>query len=108
MATDRPGPRVVRSTRRFAVLILDEPAAALDVRAEARLVAEYLDLTRGLSSLIISHRFSVVRDAHRICVLDGGRIVESGTHDDLLAANGRYAAMFRLQAERYLGGDADA
>ena len=90
------------------VLVLDEPAAALDVRAEARLVAEYLDLTQGLSSLIISHRFSVVRDAHRICVLDGGRIVESGTHEELLAADGRYATMFRLQAERYLGGDADA
>lgn len=90
------------------VLVLDEPAAALDVRAEARLVAEYLDLTRGVSSLIISHRFSVVRDAHRICVLDEGRIVESGTHDELLAAAGRYAVMFRLQADRYLGGDADA
>ncbi|MEV8372087.1 ABC transporter ATP-binding protein [Kribbella sp. NPDC056861] len=90
------------------VLVLDEPAAALDVRAEARLVAEYLELTRGVSSLIISHRFSVVRDAQRICVLDGGRIVESGTHDELLAASGRYATMFRLQADRYLGGDGDA
>jgi ATP-binding cassette subfamily B protein len=90
------------------VLVLDEPAAALDVRAEARLVAEYLDLTRGLTSLIISHRFSVVRDAHRICVLDGGRIVESGTHDELLEFGGRYAVMFRLQAERYLGGSEDA
>jgi ABC-type multidrug transport system fused ATPase/permease subunit len=90
------------------VLVLDEPAAALDVRAEARLVAEYLDLTRGVSSLIISHRFSVVRDAHRICVLDGGRIVESGTHEELLAAGGRHGVMFRLQADRYLGGDADA
>ncbi|MDX6283074.1 MAG: ATP-binding cassette, subfamily bacterial [Kribbellaceae bacterium] len=90
------------------VLVLDEPAAALDVRAEARLVAEYLDLTHGLTSLIISHRFSVVRDAHRICVLDGGRIVESGTHDELLGLGGRYAVMFRLQAERYLGGGEDA
>ncbi|WBQ02510.1 ATP-binding cassette domain-containing protein [Kribbella sp. CA-293567] len=90
------------------VLVLDEPAAALDVRAEARLVSEYLELTRGVSSLIISHRFSVVRDAHRICVLDEGRIVESGTHDELLAAAGRYATMFRLQAGRYLGGDLDA
>ncbi|MFI5708145.1 ATP-binding cassette domain-containing protein [Kribbella sp. NPDC051620] len=90
------------------VLVLDEPAAALDVRAEARLVAEYLDLTRGLTSLIISHRFSVVRDAHRICVLDGGRIVETGTHSELLELGGRYAAMFRLQAERYLGGPSDA
>ena len=84
------------------VLVLDEPAAALDVRAEAELVERYLDLTSGLTSLIISHRFSVVRDAHRICVLDGGRIIESGTHKELLALDGRYAAMFGLQAERYV------
>jgi ABC-type multidrug transport system fused ATPase/permease subunit len=84
------------------VLVLDEPAAALDVRAEAQLVERYLDLTSGVTSLIISHRFSVVRDAHRICVLADGRIVESGTHDELLAVGGRYASMFRLQAERYL------
>jgi ABC-type transport system involved in cytochrome bd biosynthesis fused ATPase/permease subunit len=87
------------------VLVLDEPAAALDVRAEAELVERYLDLTSGLTSLIISHRFSVVRDAHRICVLDGGRIVESGTHKELLALDGRYAGMFSLQAERYVAGE---
>ncbi|MEQ7009675.1 ABC transporter ATP-binding protein [Actinopolymorpha sp. B17G11] len=90
-----------------SVLVLDEPAAALDVRAEAALVERYLDLTTGVTSLIISHRFSVVRDAHRICVLDGGRIAESGTHDELIAADGRYASMFRLQAERYLSGVGD-
>lgn len=84
------------------LLVLDEPAAALDVRAEAQLVERYLELTSGVTSLIISHRFSVVRDAHRICVLADGRIVESGTHDELLAAGGRYATMFRLQAERYV------
>ncbi|GAA2760298.1 ABC transporter ATP-binding protein [Actinopolymorpha rutila] len=83
------------------VLVLDEPAAALDVRAEAELVERYLDLTSGLTSLIISHRFSVVRDAHRICVLENGRIVESGTHEELLGTGGRYADMFTLQAERY-------
>jgi ABC-type multidrug transport system fused ATPase/permease subunit len=87
-----------------SVLVLDEPAAALDVRAEAELVERYLDLTAGVTSLIISHRFSVVRDAHRICVLDGGEIAESGTHDELLAADGRYAQMFTLQAERYAAG----
>jgi ABC-type multidrug transport system fused ATPase/permease subunit len=87
------------------VLVLDEPAAALDVRAEAELVERYLDLTAGVTSLVISHRFSVVRDAHRICVLEGGRIVESGTHDELLARGGRYAAMFELQAERYLAAE---
>jgi ABC-type multidrug transport system fused ATPase/permease subunit len=90
-----------------SVLVLDEPAAALDVRAEAELVERYLDLTSGVTSLIISHRFSVVRDAHCICVLDGGEIVESGTHEELLAADGRYAQMFTLQAKRYASGVSD-
>ncbi|WP_433169344.1 ABC transporter ATP-binding protein [Kribbella sp. CA-247076] len=84
------------------VLVLDEPAAALDVRAEAELVERYLELTSGVASLIISHRFSVVRNADRICVLADGRIVEDGTHAELLAADGAYAGMFRLQAERYV------
>ena len=83
------------------VLILDEPAAALDVRSEAALVRRYLELTAEVTSLIISHRFSVVRGADRICVLEDGRITESGSHDQLLALDGRYAAMFRTQAERY-------
>ena len=87
------------------VLVLDEPAAALDVRAESQLVERYLELTSGVTSLIISHRFSVVRDAHRICVLADGQIVESGTHDELLELGGRYASMFRLQAERYVTGE---
>lgn len=89
------------------VLVLDEPAAALDVRSESALVERYLSLTAGVTSLIISHRFSVVRDAHRICVLGGGTIVESGTHDELLAQNGHYARMFRLQAARYVEAEAD-
>ncbi|MFI6677207.1 ABC transporter ATP-binding protein [Kribbella sp. NPDC050470] len=84
------------------VLVLDEPAAALDVRAEAELVERYLELTSGVASLIISHRFSVVRNADRICVLADGRIVEDGTHDRLLEQDGMYAGMFRLQAERYV------
>ncbi|WP_329000377.1 ABC transporter ATP-binding protein/permease [Kribbella sp. NBC_00709] len=86
------------------VLVLDEPAAALDVRAEAELVERYLELTSGVASLIISHRFSVVRNANRICVLADGRIVEDGTHEELLARDGEYAGMFRLQAERYVTG----
>ncbi|MFD3401207.1 ABC transporter ATP-binding protein [Kribbella sp. NPDC058693] len=86
------------------VLVLDEPAAALDVRAEAELVERYLELTSGVASLIISHRFSVVRNANRICVLSDGRIVEDGTHEELLARDGEYAGMFRLQAERYVTG----
>ncbi|TCO20459.1 ATP-binding cassette subfamily B protein [Kribbella steppae] len=84
------------------VLVLDEPAAALDVRAEAELVERYLELTSGVASLIISHRFSVVRNANRICVLADGRIVEDGTHEELLDQDGMYAGMFRLQAERYV------
>jgi ABC-type multidrug transport system fused ATPase/permease subunit len=92
------------------VLVLDEPAAALDVRAEAELVERYLELTSGVASLIISHRFSVVRNADRICVLADGRIIEDGTHEQLLAADGTYAGMFRLQAERYVtaSGDSEA
>ncbi|MGW7683224.1 ABC transporter ATP-binding protein [Kribbella sp. NPDC054772] len=86
------------------VLVLDEPAAALDVRAEAELVERYLELTSGVASLIISHRFSVVRNADRICVLSDGQIVEDGTHEELLAQDGEYAGMFRLQAERYVTG----
>lgn len=84
------------------VLVLDEPAAALDARSEAQLVDRYLELTSGIASLIISHRFSVVRDADRICVLGDGHILESGTHDELIAAGGHYATMFRLQAQRYV------
>ncbi|MBE1609977.1 ABC-type multidrug transport system fused ATPase/permease subunit [Actinopolymorpha pittospori] len=83
------------------VLVLDEPAAALDVRAEASLVDQYLQHTAGVTSLIISHRFSVVRPADRIVVLADGQIVESGTHEELMASRGRYARMFRLQADRY-------
>ena len=91
-----------------SVLVLDELAAAMDVRSEAALVDRYLDLTKGVTSLIISHRFSVVRHAHRICVLDGGQITEAGTHAELIAASGRYAEMFGLQAERYVVGARDA
>ncbi|HVX42519.1 MAG TPA: ABC transporter ATP-binding protein [Mycobacteriales bacterium] len=87
------------------LLVLDEPAAALDVRSESALVESYLSLTAGVTSLIISHRFSVVRDAHRICVLGDGAILESGTHEELLARDGHYARMFRLQASRYFAGD---
>jgi ABC-type multidrug transport system fused ATPase/permease subunit len=83
------------------VLILDEPAANLDVRAEADLYDRFLELTAGLTTVVISHRFSTVRRADRIVVLADGRIAESGTHDELMALGGDYARMFRLQAERF-------
>ncbi|MEU2953947.1 ATP-binding cassette domain-containing protein [Streptomyces xanthochromogenes] len=83
------------------LLILDEPAAHMDVRAEARLYEEFMELTRGLTTVVISHRFSTVRQAHRIAVIDTGRVVEQGTHDELMAAQGQYATMFRLQAARF-------
>jgi ATP-binding cassette subfamily B protein len=83
------------------VLILDEPTANLDVRAEAEFYDRFLELTRGLTTILISHRFSTVRRADRICVLADGRVAELGTHDELLAAGGRYAEMFTLQAARF-------
>ena len=83
------------------VLVLDEPTAHLDVRAEAELYDRFLDLTHGLTTIVISHRFSTVRRADRIVVLDGGRITEDGTHDELIAAGGQYARLFGKQAMRY-------
>jgi ATP-binding cassette subfamily B protein len=84
------------------VLILDEPTAALDVRAEAEIYDRFLDLTKGLTTILISHRFSTVRRADRIIVLDRGAVVEDGTHDQLIAERGRYARMFDLQAARFV------
>jgi ATP-binding cassette subfamily B protein len=84
------------------VLILDEPTASLDVRAEAELYDRFLEITEGLTTVLISHRFSTVRRADRIVVLEGGRLVESGSHGELMEEGGRYAAMFRVQAERFV------
>ncbi len=90
--------------RNAGLVLLDEPTAALDADAEERLVARLRALMVGRTALLISHRFSTVRLADRILVLDGGRIVEEGTHADLLAANGRYAAWYEMQAGRYRDG----
>jgi ATP-binding cassette subfamily B protein len=84
-----------------SILVLDEPTAALDVRAEAAFFERFLEVTRGATALLISHRFSSVRHADNIVVLAGGKVIEQGSHDELLAANGRYAELFRLQAERF-------
>jgi ATP-binding cassette, subfamily B, bacterial len=80
------------------LLVLDEPTAHLDVRAEADLYERFLDLTSGLTTVLVSHRFATVRLADQICVLDDGQIAERGTHDELVAAGGHYAHMFALQS----------
>ncbi|WP_406853747.1 ABC transporter ATP-binding protein [Alsobacter sp. KACC 23698] len=83
------------------ILILDEPTAALDARAEFEVFQRFGDLSRGRTAVLISHRFSTVRMADRIVVVEGGRVVEEGSHDDLVRAQGRYAELFELQAAGY-------
>jgi ATP-binding cassette subfamily B protein/ATP-binding cassette subfamily C protein len=84
------------------LLILDEPTAAIDAEAEHELFERFRQLAAGRAALVISHRFSTVRLADRIAVLHGGRLVELGSHRELLAQGGRYAHLFRLQARGYL------
>jgi ATP-binding cassette, subfamily B, bacterial len=83
------------------VVLLDEPTAQLDVRGEAEIFDRILAATRHCTTILISHRFSTVRHADRICVLEGGRVVELGSHAELLALGGRYRTMFDLQASRF-------
>ncbi|MFD9596428.1 ABC transporter ATP-binding protein [Kitasatospora sp. NPDC059973] len=83
------------------VVVLDEPTAQLDVRGEAAIFDRILEATENCTTVLISHRFSTVRHADRICVLEDGRVAELGTHDELMAANGRYREMFDLQASRF-------
>ncbi len=87
------------------VVLLDEPTAQLDVRGEAEIFERILAETRHCTTILISHRFSTVRHADRICVLERGSVVELGTHDELIALNGRYRAMFDLQAQHFSRAD---
>ena len=83
------------------MLVLDEPTASLDAVGEAELYDRFLDLTRGVTTVVISHRFSTVRRADEIVVLDGGAVIEQGTHEELVGKGGTYARMFEAQASRY-------
>ena len=90
------------------VVLLDEPTAQLDVRGEAEIFERILEATRRATTILISHRFSTVRHADRICVLEHGRVVELGSHDELMALGGRYQTMFDLQAQRFDADEDDA
>jgi ATP-binding cassette subfamily B protein len=83
------------------LLILDEPTAALDARSEMEVFRRFAELTTGKMALLISHRFSTVRMADRIVVLENGRIAEEGSHTQLTSRGGRYAEMFEMQAANY-------
>ena len=83
------------------LLILDEPTASLDARSEFEVFRRFAELTTGKMALFISHRFSTVRMADRIVVLDNGRVSEDGSHDQLSRTGGRYAEMFEMQAASY-------
>jgi ATP-binding cassette subfamily B protein len=87
--------------REAEILILDEPTAALDARAEHDVFARFRELSAGRTAVLISHRFSTVRMADRILVLEGGRVLEEGSHAALMARGGRYAELFTLQAQGY-------
>ena len=89
------------------VVLLDEPTAQLDVRGEAEIFDRILAATRQCTTILISHRFSTVRHADRICVLEHGKVIELGHHDELMALGGRYRTMFNLQAQRFDDGLAD-
>jgi ATP-binding cassette subfamily C protein len=94
--------RAVCAVRRGAgVVLLDEPTAQLDVRGEAQIFRRLLDATRGVTTILVSHRFSTVRHVDRICVVEDGRVIELGSHDELMAHGGRYRTMFGLQAQRF-------
>jgi ABC-type multidrug transport system fused ATPase/permease subunit len=82
-------------------VLLDEPTAQLDVRGEAAIFERVLRATRDVTTVLVSHRFSTVRHVDRIAVVEQGRVVEQGSHAELMAAGGRYCTMFDLQARRF-------
>ena len=86
---------------RADILVLDEPTAAMDAGAEATIFEHFRALTKGRIAILISHRFSTVRMADQIVVLQDGRIIERGSHDELMRINGHYAHLFSLQAKGY-------
>ena len=90
------------------VILLDEPTAQLDVRGEAEIFERILRATEGITTILISHRFSTVRHADRICVVEHGQVVELGSHSELMAQRGRYQTMFDLQAQRFEAEGAEA
>lgn len=87
--------------RQAQIIVLDEPTSALDAKAEHQVFQQFRQLTQGRTAILISHRLSSVRLADRIYVLEDGRIVESGTHNELMQCNGSYARMFEIQAQYY-------
>jgi ABC-type multidrug transport system fused ATPase/permease subunit len=82
-------------------VLLDEPTAMLDVRGEAEIFSRVLEATSEATTILVSHRFSTVRQADLICVVEHGRALELGTHDELVARRGRYHTMYDLQASRF-------
>jgi ATP-binding cassette subfamily B protein len=86
---------------RADILVLDEPTAAMDAQAEAEVFEHFRQLARERITILISHRFSTVRMADQIAVLNQGRIIERGSHEELMQLNGRYAQLFTLQARGY-------
>lgn len=100
--------RALVSARGGGLLVLDEPTASQDVRAEAEVFDRFLDVTRGATTVLISHRFSTVRRASRIVVIDNGRVIEDGTHASLLDGGGQYARLYLAQARQYTAASRDS